>query len=62
MKLYSHCVDFVPLTADSWPVRFDDTNARRDWGWAPVYGLEELVVDMLRSIQEKRTNEGLPVS
>ncbi|XP_010770914.1 L-threonine dehydrogenase 2 [Notothenia coriiceps] len=48
--------------ADSWPVRFDDTNARRDWGWAPTYALEELVSDMLRSIREKRTNEGLPVS
>lgn len=50
------------LAADSWPVRFDDTNARRDWGWAPAFGLEELVTDMLRSIREKRTNEGLPVS
>ncbi|CAL8299763.1 unnamed protein product [Boreogadus saida] len=48
--------------ADSWPVRFDDSNARRDWGWAPVYGLEGLVSDMLRSIREKRTVEGLPVS
>lgn len=48
--------------ADSWPVRFDDTNARRDWGWAPTYALEELVSDMLRSIRQKRTNEGLPVS
>uniref|UniRef100_A0A3B4FBR1 L-threonine 3-dehydrogenase, mitochondrial n=1 Tax=Pundamilia nyererei TaxID=303518 RepID=A0A3B4FBR1_9CICH len=48
--------------ADSWPVRFDDTNARRDWGWAPAFGLEELVSDMLRSIRDKRTSEGLPVS
>ncbi|CAG09912.1 unnamed protein product, partial [Tetraodon nigroviridis] len=48
--------------ADSWPVRFDDSNARRDWGWTPAYGLEELVTDMLDSIQNKRTNQGLPVS
>ncbi|XP_040925238.1 L-threonine dehydrogenase 2 isoform X2 [Betta splendens] len=48
--------------ADSWPVRFDDTNARRDWGWAPAFGLEELVSDMLSSIRGKRTKEGLPVS
>nr|XP_019940551.1 PREDICTED: L-threonine 3-dehydrogenase, mitochondrial-like isoform X1 [Paralichthys olivaceus]XP_019940552.1 PREDICTED: L-threonine 3-dehydrogenase, mitochondrial-like isoform X1 [Paralichthys olivaceus] len=48
--------------ADSWPVRFDDTNARRDWGWTPAFGLEELVSDMLHFIRDKRNNEGLPVS
>uniref|UniRef100_A0A3P8UA04 L-threonine 3-dehydrogenase, mitochondrial n=1 Tax=Cynoglossus semilaevis TaxID=244447 RepID=A0A3P8UA04_CYNSE len=48
--------------ADSWPVRFDDTNARRDWGWEPTFGLEKLVTDMLQSVRIKRTNEGLPVS
>uniref|UniRef100_A0AAY4AEY7 L-threonine 3-dehydrogenase, mitochondrial n=1 Tax=Denticeps clupeoides TaxID=299321 RepID=A0AAY4AEY7_9TELE len=47
--------------ADSWPVRFDDSNARRDWGWQPAYGLPELVTDMLCSIREKRRNSGLPV-
>lgn len=25
---------------DSWPVDVDDTAAREDWGWAPVYDLE----------------------
>ncbi|XP_005799239.2 L-threonine 3-dehydrogenase, mitochondrial-like [Xiphophorus maculatus] len=48
--------------ADSWPVRFDDSNARRDWGWAPAFGLEELVKDMLRCVRDKRTREGFPVS
>ncbi|XP_056867692.1 L-threonine dehydrogenase 2 isoform X1 [Takifugu flavidus] len=48
--------------ADSWPVRFDDSNARRDWGWTPVFGLEELVTDMLNSIQSRRAKEGLPAS
>lgn len=48
--------------ADSWPVRFDDSNARQDWGWKPAFSLSELVTDMLASIREKRTNAGLPVS
>ncbi|XP_030643071.1 L-threonine dehydrogenase 2 [Chanos chanos] len=48
--------------ADSWPVRFDDSNARRDWGWQPAYGLPELVTDMLNTIREKRTNAGLSTS
>lgn len=52
----------VHSIADSWPVRFDDSNAHQDWGWKPEYGLSELVTDMLASIHEKRTNAGLPVS
>ncbi|XP_056282956.1 L-threonine dehydrogenase 2 [Pseudoliparis swirei] len=48
--------------ADSWPMRFDDTNARRDWGWASAFKLEELVSDILRSIRDKRTTDGLPAS
>ncbi|KAG9336893.1 hypothetical protein JZ751_003242 [Albula glossodonta] len=55
--------DFVRQTiADSWPMRFDDSNAQRDWGWKPAYGLAELVIDMLGSIREQRTKAGLPVS
>uniref|UniRef100_A0A671LY98 L-threonine 3-dehydrogenase, mitochondrial-like n=1 Tax=Sinocyclocheilus anshuiensis TaxID=1608454 RepID=A0A671LY98_9TELE len=49
------------LSSDSWPVRFDDSNARQDWGWKPAYGLSELVTDMLASIREKN-NAGLPAS
>ncbi|XP_061552553.1 L-threonine dehydrogenase 2 isoform X2 [Phycodurus eques] len=39
--------------ADTWPVRFDDSNARKDWGWVPVFGLEDLVSDMLHSVWDK---------
>lgn len=42
---------FVPderqLIADSWPLRLDDSAARRDWHWRPEFGLEEMVADML---------------
>ncbi|KAM9783034.1 LOW QUALITY PROTEIN: L-threonine dehydrogenase [Neosynchiropus ocellatus] len=33
--------------ADSWPMNFDDSNARRDWGWKHDYDLPELVQTML---------------
>uniref|UniRef100_A0A9J8AI78 L-threonine 3-dehydrogenase, mitochondrial n=1 Tax=Cyprinus carpio carpio TaxID=630221 RepID=A0A9J8AI78_CYPCA len=33
--------------ADSWPIVFDDSNARSDWGWKHNYGLPELVQTML---------------
>ncbi|XP_060677252.1 L-threonine dehydrogenase [Hemiscyllium ocellatum] len=33
--------------ADSWPMEFDDHNARQDWGWKHEYDLSELVCTML---------------
>ena len=33
--------------ADSWPLRLDDSAARRDWRWMPEFGMEEMVEDML---------------
>ncbi|XP_062863955.1 L-threonine 3-dehydrogenase, mitochondrial-like isoform X1 [Trichomycterus rosablanca] len=36
--------------ADSWPMNFDDTNARKDWGWKQEYDLPKLVQTMLNSI------------
>lgn len=53
---------YVPFIADSWPVRFDDSNARQDWGWKPAFGLSEMVADMLAAIREKRENAGLTIS
>jgi nucleoside-diphosphate-sugar epimerase len=32
--------------ADSWPLRLDDSAARRDWDWRPAFGLEQMVEDM----------------
>jgi nucleoside-diphosphate-sugar epimerase len=39
-------IDFVPDEArqaivDSWPTDVDDSAARRDWGFAPQFGLED---------------------
>uniref|UniRef100_A0AC11E9Q0 Uncharacterized protein n=1 Tax=Ovis aries TaxID=9940 RepID=A0AC11E9Q0_SHEEP len=33
--------------ADSWPMNFDDSNARKDWGWKHDFDLPELVTTML---------------
>ncbi|XP_077442968.1 L-threonine dehydrogenase isoform X1 [Stigmatopora argus] len=33
--------------ADSWPMNFDDSNAKRDWAWKHDYDLPELVQTML---------------
>jgi nucleoside-diphosphate-sugar epimerase len=39
--------------ADSWPRGMDDTAAREEWGWAPVYDLPAMTKDMLTHLQAK---------
>jgi len=36
--------------AESWPNFFVDEKARRDWGWAPKFGLEEMVKEILTNL------------
>ncbi|KAG8579975.1 hypothetical protein GDO81_007056 [Engystomops pustulosus] len=40
--------------ADSWPMNFDDSNARKDWGWKHEYDLPELVTTMLGYLSPQR--------
>ncbi len=42
--------DFRQQIADSWPRTMDDSAARAEWGWAPQYGLAEMVADMLAKL------------
>ena len=39
--------------ADSWPRTLDDSEARKDWSWAPRYDLEAMTKDMLTRLQER---------
>ena len=39
---------------DSWPADVDDSAARRDWGFAPRYGLESAFADYLFPTIAKR--------
>lgn len=44
--------DSRQLIADSWPQVFDDSEARRDWGWKHEYDLDKLVAEMIRDVGE----------
>jgi len=45
--------DFRQAIADSWPRTIDDSAARQEWGWQPMYGLEEMTKDMLEKLGER---------
>ncbi len=41
----------VTALIESWPIRFDDAAARRDWGWQPKYDLTTLADDFLKELR-----------
>jgi nucleoside-diphosphate-sugar epimerase len=45
--------------ADSWPSRLDDSAARREWDWAPSYGEEDMVADMLVKLSSRLGHDDL---
>lgn len=45
--------------ANSWPNSLDDSAARAEWGWNPVYDLDSMTVDMLSKLKTKLTKEAL---
>jgi nucleoside-diphosphate-sugar epimerase len=49
--------DFRQKIADSWPMSIDDSVARREWGWKPIYDLPTMTKDMMEKLS-KRFAEG----
>ncbi|MCF0177875.1 MAG: NAD-dependent epimerase/dehydratase family protein [Bacteroidales bacterium] len=57
-RIPSATFDYAPdpvkvAIAHSWPNKMDDSCARQEWGWAPKWGIEEMVDDMLAAISAK---------
>lgn len=50
-------IDYVPdfrqAIADSWPQDVDDSPARSDWGWKPVFDIDSMTKDMLERLTKK---------
>ena len=50
-------VDYVPDSrqkiADSWPMSLDDSVARQDWGWKPLYDLPAMTKDMVVRLSKR---------
>ena len=45
--------DYRQKIADSWPSSLDDSLARQDWGWKPMFGLSEMTEDMIEKLRRK---------
>ncbi len=39
--------------AESWPNSLDHSDARKEWGWSPKYGLQSMTLDMLEKLKDK---------
>ena len=50
----SYTPDFRQSIADSWPESLDDSLAKRDWGWKPRFGLDEITREMISSLRGTR--------
>jgi nucleoside-diphosphate-sugar epimerase len=50
----SYQPDFRQAIADSWPASIDDSLARKDWGWAHRFDLEDLVQVMLENVDASK--------
>ena len=51
---FSFDVDPVKAAiADSWPDYMDDSCARAEWGWNPVWNMEKMVPDMIEKVSAK---------
>lgn len=53
----SYKPDSRQLIADSWPQVFDDSDARKDWGWQPKYNLDKLVEFMVKDVTDNYINK-----
>jgi nucleoside-diphosphate-sugar epimerase len=45
--------DFRQQIAESWPNIIDDSQAKADWNWQPVYDLKRLTTDMIINLKKQ---------
>ena len=45
--------DFRQKIADSWPMSIDDSAARKEWGWKPMYDLAAMTKDMMEKLTKR---------
>jgi nucleoside-diphosphate-sugar epimerase len=51
--------DFRQKIADSWPMSIDDSVARKEWGWKPMYDLAAMTKDMVERLSKRLAKDDL---
>ena len=60
VKFFMFYIRLCLFAADSWPQRFDDSNARRDWGWSHDMDIDDLcraMFDYLTPIYQENNSQ-----
>jgi nucleoside-diphosphate-sugar epimerase len=45
--------DYRQKIAEQWPQQMNDSQARKDWGWKPLYDLANMTKDMIKHLSQK---------
>jgi nucleoside-diphosphate-sugar epimerase len=48
--------DYRQKIADTWPHSIDDSSARHDWGWEPLFNLERMSAEMIGNLKKIMKN------
>lgn len=55
---FTEKVAYEKIAADSWPKSLDDTSAKKDWDWEPIYDLESTIDVMFDLVKCQLIAEG----
>jgi nucleoside-diphosphate-sugar epimerase len=55
----SYNIDYRQKIAESWPQSIDDSSAKKDWGWNPIFSLSNMTFDMISNLNKALEKEKL---
>ena len=50
--IVTYKIDYRQRIAESWPQSINDTPAKKDWGWSPIFSLSDITSDMIHHLKK----------
>lgn len=50
--ILTYKIDYRQKIAESWPQSINDTPAKKDWGWSPIFSLSDITSDMIHHLKK----------